>query len=179
MRTVQTPRLTLEPQTAAHAAEMFGVLSDPAIYAYENSPPTSVEWLRTRFAKLESRRSADESQLWLNWVVRLQSAQLIGYVQATVYPTGKASIAYEFASVYWGLGLAREAVEAMIAELADYYRISRLTAVAKSANARSLRLLERLGFALAPPEAQAAAELEPGEVLACRELRRGSSIVRP
>jgi ribosomal-protein-alanine N-acetyltransferase len=38
MRVIQTGNLTLEPQTTAHAEEMFAVLSDPAIYEYENEP---------------------------------------------------------------------------------------------------------------------------------------------
>jgi len=63
MRTIETTRLTLEPQTAAHADEMFVVLSDPAVYTYENAPPPSVEWLRARFARLESRRSGDGTEL--------------------------------------------------------------------------------------------------------------------
>ena len=78
MRAIEARRVTLEPQTAGHATDMFVVLSDPAIYTYENSPPPSVEWLRTRFEKLETRRSADGAELWLNWVVRLHSAQPIG-----------------------------------------------------------------------------------------------------
>src|SRR5919109_5028579 len=102
MRAIEGPRLVLEPQMAAHAAEMFDVLSDPAIYAHENSPPRSLEWLRTRFEKLESRRSPDGTQLWLNWVVRLKTGALVGYVQATVYPSRSAAIAYEFSSAYWG-----------------------------------------------------------------------------
>src|SRR5919109_5115976 len=92
MRTIEAARLTLEPQTASHAVEMFDVLSDPAIYAYENSPPRSLEWLRTRFEKLESRRSPDGMQRWLNWVVRLKTGALVGYVQATVYPSRSAAI---------------------------------------------------------------------------------------
>ncbi|HEU0203620.1 MAG TPA: GNAT family N-acetyltransferase [Burkholderiaceae bacterium] len=170
MRAIEAARVTLEPQTAEHAPEMFVVLSDPAIYAYENSPPPSVQWLRTRFEKLETRRSADGTELWLNWVVRLRSSQLIGYVQATVCPNGKAAIAYEFSSAYWGRGLAREAAEALIGELAGYYDVTHLTAVAKSANQRSRRLLERLGFAPASPEVLAHCRLEPGEILVCRQL---------
>ena len=98
MRTVLTPRLCLEPQIAAHADEMFAVLSDPAIYEFENAPPASVEWLRQRFTRLETRRSADGSEHWLNWVVRLPSSGLVGYVQATVSAGGNAAIAYELAS---------------------------------------------------------------------------------
>jgi hypothetical protein len=86
MRTLETAALTLEPQRAQHAAEMFAVLSDPAIYEYENQPPASLEALRRRYAALESRRSPDGREQWLNWVIRLPAGEPIGYVQATVYP---------------------------------------------------------------------------------------------
>ena len=43
MRVIETARFMLEPQIAAHAEEMFVVLSDPAIYEYENQPPPSLE----------------------------------------------------------------------------------------------------------------------------------------
>lgn len=162
--------MTLEPQTAAHADEMFAVLSDPAIYTYENAPPPSVQWLRTRFEKLESRRSADGSELWLNWVVHLRSSQLIGYVQATISPNVKAEIAYEFCSSHWGRGLAREATEALIGELVEHYDVTYLTAVTKRENLRSLRLLGRLGFSAAERDLEANRRIEPGEVLMCRKV---------
>src|SRR5215471_10097410 len=102
MRAIVTSGLSLEPQTAAHADEMFVVLSDPAIYEFENEPPASQEWLRQRFSRLESRRSSDGREQWLNWVIRLPTAELAGYVQATVRDDGCAAIAYELASAYWG-----------------------------------------------------------------------------
>jgi RimJ/RimL family protein N-acetyltransferase len=120
MRVIDTGNLILEPQTAEHANEMFVVLSDPAIYEYENQPPPSLEWLRSRFTKLETRRSADGREQWLNWVIRLPTSELIGYVQATVRGDGHASIAYELSSTFWGRGLAFQAVGAMIAELSAY-----------------------------------------------------------
>jgi len=176
MRTLQAGPLTLEPQVAAHAAEMFAVLSDPAIYEYENAPPVSIEALRTRYAKLESRRSSDGGQQWLNWVMRIDGAGLIGYVQATVYPDNSASIAYEMASTHWGRGLGRHATEAMLRELVDHYGVTRLFAVAKQRNFRSLRLLSRLGFSLAEPELCAERGVEPDETLMvlahCRPLAR-------
>jgi RimJ/RimL family protein N-acetyltransferase len=146
VRTIVADGLTLEPQVAAHAEEMFAVLSDPAIYEYERQAPASLDWLRQRYARLESRRSADGREQWLNWVIRLASGELAGYVQATVTEEGRAGIAYELASRYWGRGLARRAVEAMTDELATHYRVQTLTAVLKRANHRSRRLLERLGF---------------------------------
>jgi ribosomal-protein-alanine N-acetyltransferase len=168
MRTIEAEGLTLEPQTVAHAAGMFEVLSDPAIYTYENAPPASLEWLRTRFEKLETRRSGDGREQWLNWVIRVPSSALIGYVQATVRDDGSAGIAYELHSGHWGKGLARHAVSAMMGELAAGYGVVLFTAVAKRGNFRSTRLLDRLGFTMGSDELRAKLGVEADEVLMCR-----------
>jgi [ribosomal protein S5]-alanine N-acetyltransferase len=170
MRIIDAGILTLEPQVGAHAEEMFVVLSDPAIYEYENAPPTSVDWLRGRFTKLESRQSPDGTQQWLNWVIRLPTSELIGYVQATVHADGRAAIAYELCSKHWGRGLARQAVQAMIGELVATYRVRALSAVLRRENMRSLRFLERLGFARASLEAHTQYAPEPGELLMHRDV---------
>lgn len=172
MRVIATDDLTLEPQVAAHAAEMFAVLADPAIYEHENEPPPSVEWLRARFARLESRRSADGRDRWLNWVIRLPSSEAIGCVQATVHPDGLAAIAYVLSSRHWGRGLARRAVQAMVGELVAQYGVRTLTAVLKRGNHRSMRLLERLGFAPASPERVAGVRVGADEVLMERDAPR-------
>lgn len=171
MKAITSGRLVLEPQMAAHAQAMFQVLSDPAIYEYENEPPPSPEWLHERFRRLEARQSRDGLQQWLNWVIRLPSGHLIGYVQATVSGDGRAAIAYVLHSAHWGQGLAGEAVEAMIAELATSYDVHNLTAVLKRENLRSQRLLERLGFTRATAELHAALGAEADELLMIRDLR--------
>jgi RimJ/RimL family protein N-acetyltransferase len=146
MRTLSTRRLVLEPQVAGHAEEMFAVLRDPALYEFENEPPESLEWLRERFRKLESRRSADGREFWLNWVVRVPGERAMGFVQATVYAGGWADVAYVFSSAHWGRGYASEAVEEVLEELAARWGVTRYEAVYKTANLRSRRLLDRLGF---------------------------------
>jgi RimJ/RimL family protein N-acetyltransferase len=168
MQVISTRRLSLEPQVPAHAEEMFAVLSDPAIYEYENAPPRSLEWLRERYARLESRRAPDGQHQWLNWVIRLPGGELIGYVQATVFPAGRAAIAYEMSSRYWGRGLAREACDAMLAQLAKEYGVHSAHAVFKRNNLRSSRLLERLGFARGSPDGEIAVETD--ELLMVRKL---------
>ena len=167
MRHIMAEGLSLEPQVVAHAEEMFVVLSDPAIYQYENQPPESLEWLRGRYAKLASRQSADGQEKWLNWVVRLPTSELIGYVQATVRSNNEANIAYEFSSAYWGRDLAHQSAQVMMAELRDQYGVRGMSAVLQENNHRSKRLLERLGFKLAL--ADASTQLEPGEILMQRE----------
>lgn len=168
MRTLVTARLVLEPQMTAHAEPMYALLQDPAIYRYENEPPQSVDWLRERFRRLESRTSADGSEQWLNWVVRLRDSELIGYVQATVCEASPVATAYVFASPWWGRGYASEAVSAMMEELAANYGARAFSAVLKRDNLRSIRLLQRLGFARAAESAAIACDEDEIAMLRAR-----------
>ena len=97
--------------------------------------------------------------------MRLPSHELIGYVQATVRNDGSALIAYELGSVFWGRGLGREAVSAMISELVSQYDTRELWAVLKRANHRSMRLLTRLGFTLATTAQHVEMDAEPDEAV--------------
>ncbi len=145
-RTLRRGAIVLEPLYASHADEMFVVLSDPAIYEFENQPPRDVATLRARYAKLESRRSPDGSAQWLNWVVRLQTGELAGYLQATVLSQGAACVAYVLASKHWRQGIASTGVAAVLHELQTSYEVTDVYAVLKAVNHRSLGLLSKLGF---------------------------------
>jgi len=160
MRTLETAALVLEPLTAAHAEAMFEILRDPELYRFlDDSPPTAVEPLRERYARLESRASADGTQRWLNWVVRKPGEPPLGYVQATVLGDGRAWIAYLIGSRHWGHGFATQATTAMLEHLASDYGVERQLAIVEAENRRSIHLLERLGFR--PMSADEAAGHEP------------------
>ena len=155
MNSIAATVCVLEPLVAAHAGEMFEVLSDPAIYEFENQAPASVEALRDRYRRLEARGPADGRQVWLNWVLRLPSGELAGYVQATVLHDGTSFVAYELNSRYWRRGIGSSAVSAMLAELKNQYAVSLAVAVLKAKNHRSLGLLQKLGFQRASPADEA------------------------
>lgn len=174
MRTLVTPLVRLEPQVQAHAAEMFELLCDPAIYEFEREPPPSLERLAAGYQRLESRQSPDGSERWLNWIVRLHSGEATGYVQATVLPAGRCVVGYEFGSRFWRRGIASAALQAMFAELAEAYQVHTLVAELKAANYRSLGLLRKLGF-VPPDGAEADARaVEPDEILLLRPLQPGA-----
>jgi hypothetical protein len=59
----------------------------------------------------------------------------------------------------------------MIAELIEHYRVRIFTAVFKTANGRSARLLERLGFVVAPAALCAQHEVEPDETMMHRAAK--------
>jgi ribosomal-protein-alanine N-acetyltransferase len=169
VRTLVTSRCTLEPLVAAHAPEMFGVLSDPAIYEFENEPPISVEWLSRAYRHLEQRRSADGNGSWLSWAVRLPGGELAGYVQATVLPSASACVAYELSSRYWRQGIGSSAVTAMLEELRSEYRVDTFVAALKSANVRSLGLLRSLGFSVAKEQRDEELHGEPLELVMIKQ----------
>jgi len=165
MRTIRAPNCTLEPQIELHAHEMFEVLSDPAIYEFENEPPPSKAWLKQRYSRLESRGSIDGTEKWLNWVIRLPNAKLAGYVQATVLPSGSSYVAYELASRHWRKGIGTSAVQAVLEELNSIYGVHTFVAVLKAANYRSLGLLRSIGFSPASPRQLAQHSAEPDELV--------------
>jgi len=105
------------------------------------------------------------TEKWLNWVVRLNSGELAGYVQATVVANGRCYFGYEFASRFWRRGIATSALQAMFAELARHYGVRELIAVLKVANFRSKGLLRKLGFVEVPTQAQSQFEPEEGETV--------------
>lgn len=169
MQTLTAGTLLLEPQTVAHAREMFLTLSDPAIYEFENEPPPSEAYLIDRFSKLESRRSKDGSEHWLNWVIRLPSDELAGYVQATVVEASRAYIAYELASRFWRQGIGRAAVTAMLDELRTAYGVNDIYAILKARNFRSEGLLIHLGFSRVTDPAEFQIEFEADEIVMHRQ----------
>lgn len=168
MERLEAPGLVLEPLVAAHAREMFALLQDRALYRHlDDEPPESLDWLRGRYTRLESRRSADARQAWLNWVIRGADGSAMGYVQATVEGDG-AWVAYVLGSAFQGRGHATHAMAAMLAHLASRHGVTRFLAVVEEANGPSIRLLERLGFRPAT-EAQRPGHLSATERLYLRE----------
>ena len=169
MHSLDAPPLVLEPLTAADAAALFEVLSDPQIYRHlDEAPPASVDALRARYLRLEARRSPDGAQRWLNWTVRLPGQPPMGYVQATVVAPDRAWVAYVLGRPHWGRGHAHTAMRAVLDHLASHYGVARFLATVEAANLRSIRLLERLGFGVAAPVEAASHALTASERLYLR-----------
>ena len=146
MDTLFTTDLTLEPLVAGHAEAMYEVLREPELYRYlDYGPPPSLEHLRGVYQELEARVSPDGSQLWLNWVVRPRGGAPVGFVQATV-SGADAWVAYVIAREHWGRGYAIHATRAVVDHLRATCGVIRFLATVEAGNARSIRLLLRLGF---------------------------------
>ncbi|HET9976332.1 MAG TPA: GNAT family N-acetyltransferase [Burkholderiaceae bacterium] len=170
MHTLVSARLRLEPLVVAHADALYPILADPRQHEFlDDAGPASLEALRERYRKLESRRSGDGGAWWLNWalVPLTPGRTAIGFVQATVPADHRAWVAYEVGQAWQGQGFGGEATRAMVEHLVAHYRVTTLWASIDARNVRSRRLVERLGFRLAGPDARAG-DAQPGDVLYVR-----------
>ncbi|MEK6261631.1 MAG: GNAT family protein [Planctomycetota bacterium] len=145
---LSSERLELEPIQTRHAAFLFPILHDASIHEFiPTVPPESMDQLRTRYERLETRRSPDGSEAWLNWAIRVRATgTYIGTTQATVRQDGSALIAYELGAEFRGVGYAIEACQTVIDELVQGYGVGEIRAQVDTRNAPSIRLLERLSF---------------------------------
>ena len=117
---IATARLDLIPLTPGDADDLFPVLDDVELGRFTgDDPPADTEALRARFALWSSRRSPDEGELWLNWVVRRRKdGRALGHVQATV-GDADAAVAWVIGTAFQRRGFATEAGRAVIGWLHD------------------------------------------------------------
>ncbi len=112
---LSSARLRLVPLTVADAAEMVGVLSGDALYAFTGGAPPGLDELRSRYARQAAGRSPDGGAEWHNWILRRHpGGQAVGYVQATITGAGRcAEIAWVVGLEWQGQGYATEAAQAL------------------------------------------------------------------
>jgi RimJ/RimL family protein N-acetyltransferase len=117
---LRTERLVLSPLAVEDADEMAVVLDDERMHEFIGGRPLAVEPLRERYRHLVVGRSADGSEQWLNWIVRLgEGGAAVGTVQATV-TADRAEVAWEVGVPWQGRGIASEAAVAMVDWLVDH-----------------------------------------------------------
>jgi len=143
---IETERLELAPLLREHAEQLFPVLSESSLYEYtQDEPPASLSALRDRFEFLESRKSPDRTQLWLNWVLlKLATGRAIGYVQATV-KADHAEIAWVVGMNWQRQGYGSEAAQALV----DWLRsvgVREVRANINPAHTASQHIANRLGL---------------------------------
>ena len=90
--TIVTRRLTLNPLVVEDADTMVDVLVDERMHGFIGGRPLTLDELRARYQRLVVGRSADGTELWFNWIVRMTvDAQPVGAMQATVAAGGSSA----------------------------------------------------------------------------------------
>jgi RimJ/RimL family protein N-acetyltransferase len=166
MTTITTPRLRLDPLQRGDADSMMPVLADERLHEFIGGEPLSLEQLRARYVRLAVGRSSDETERWLNWIVRrLEDGAPIGTMQATVAADGtRADIAWIIGTSWQGHGFASEAAVAVV----DWLRttgVASVRALVHPDHHASSAVAARAGLARTE-------ELVDGEVVWSRDLTR-------
>lgn len=143
-----TARLLLDPlvSDSGVAAEMVHVLADPALYRYTGGAPPTMSELSARYTRQARGVSADETELWFNWIVRA-AGEAIGFVQVTlVRSTGVADLAWLIGAGFQQRGYATEAAGAVRDWIASRPDVRQMTAHIAPANIASAGVATRVGL---------------------------------
>lgn len=145
---LETPRLVLRELALEDAAAVQAWATDPEVYRYMPWGPNSLEQT-TEFVQgaMAARRAQPRSTFELAFVAK-SSGEVIGAggcrVRSTVNLEG--DIGYVLRRDAWGQGYATEAAAALVALGLRVLGLHRIWATCHVENARSARVLERIGM---------------------------------
>jgi len=146
--TLLTPRLELRQLRAGDEEFLARLDADPVVMRHIHTGPLSQD-AALRYAQLQVEAAAYRSR-WGKWLAVLRHDGLaVGWVEL-----GKLSgadrddiqLGYELATEHWGQGYATEAASGVLEYAFGRLEMDRIAAIARPANTRSLRILEKLGF---------------------------------
>lgn len=143
---LHTPRLILRPLVPADSVAFFAYRSLPEVALFQGWEPQTLEEARDFLVKNASAVPY-ESDTWMQLGVYLASGELIGDVGVHFYYDGQqVEFGYTLSPSFQGFGYAREAMKYLL----DFFLLARgmhrAFASVDPENARSIRLLESLGF---------------------------------
>lgn len=148
---MQSQNLYFELLTAAHADDLFPILTTPSILSFidpTGDPPT-IEELRADYIACMSGPTifTTPDERWFNMAIRLKDYPfpVIGRLEATRYGEW-GELAYLLGEAWWGKGLAFEAMLWWHDYLAAAVPGTTWWATVHPSNQRSIRLLKRLGY---------------------------------
>lgn len=145
--TLTGPHLTLRHLTTADAGDLFAIFSDPQVTRYWSTGPMATT--ADAAAYIGGIHSSLQRRELFQWGLEHGvPARIIGtctlFNVSTIHQ--RAEIGFALARSFWGRGLAREALVALLAFAFAELNVHRVEADADPRNERSIRLLERLGF---------------------------------
>ena len=139
-----TRRLILRPQEEADAPALFAILRDARAMRFWNRSTI------TRLAVVQDlvgeQQAAMADGLCCYWTVT-ENGEAIGSVDISLIQDESAELGFLLRPDRWGLGLASEAVTAVIEYGFGVLHLTRLAAAVQTANHAAARVLEKNGFA--------------------------------
>jgi RimJ/RimL family protein N-acetyltransferase len=151
MTSMQSQNLHFELLTAAHADDLFPILTTPSILSFidPTGDPLTIEELREDYTTRMNGPiiSTNSNERWFNMAIRLKDSpfSVIGRLEATGYGEW-GELAYLLGEDWWGKSLAFEAMLWWHNYLAAAVPETIWWATVHPENQRSIRLLKRLGY---------------------------------
>jgi ribosomal-protein-alanine N-acetyltransferase len=152
MMTLATPRLTIEPLEAEHAAGLADFFRRNDAHLRPWDPPRPAGVREVAFWAAEAARAAEDRRdgAALRWVLRAPAAgAVLGRVNITQIVRGpfqSCMLGYALDAAQQGRGLMHEALQAVLPYCFESLKLHRVQAGYLPTNLRSARLLARLGF---------------------------------
>ena len=143
--TLTGKRVRLVALTDMDAPALFSVFSDPEVMRYWLTPPMRDHTEAMEY--LEKIHEGFRTKTLFQWGVNLDGA-IIG--TCTLFQLDlthrRGEIGYALARAFWGKGLASDALTALLEFAFTTLELHRIEADVDPRNAKSIHLLERLGF---------------------------------
>ena len=142
---VGSEEFRLRPQRPGDEAALFDYLSQPEVIEHTSIPVPTLESLA---ASVQRDIAPYATRTSFRFAVAAADDRLIGMCGFNSWSPDHrhAELGYELAPQYWGQGVMRRAVEAMLAWGFAELRLNRVHAFVMVSNQPSIRLLERCGF---------------------------------
>ncbi len=144
---IETPRLILRRMRKTDSADMYEYARDPAVSEYLLWQPHESEAYTRRYLNyLQTRYRAGDFHDWA--VVWRDADKMIGTCGFTSFrlDANSAEIGYVLNRFYWGMGVAPEAVRAVLRFGFLELRLHRIEAHYMIGNDRSRRVMEKVGM---------------------------------
>jgi len=138
---ITTGRCRLHTSTELDAPNILRLLQSAEVRKYLGGPVDSAAF-SDRFRAMLSDRATHY------WVVRIKGEeQFAGLLSLGPHHDGQdQEVSYQFLPEFWGRGLASESLRALMVEERERLGPDSVIAETQTANTRSIRLLESLGF---------------------------------
>jgi ribosomal-protein-alanine N-acetyltransferase len=144
--TIELDGARLRPLRAADAESLYDYLRDPVVTEFTSFPDVSMPMVEAMIELYLSRWAAGELSKWA--IALKHDDRLVGTCGFNEWSQVHrwAELAYDLAPAYWGKGLMRQAVAAVLHWTFGQDLVNRLHAYVRVDNQRSQRLLARSGF---------------------------------
>ena len=139
---ITTARLVLRRFQAGDLEQLRRIVDDPSVKAFSPDEPRAIAAAEHAERGGRNRHPADFEFA----IVVRRTGRVAGACELVIGPRRSGEIGYLLGRRHWGHGYATEAVQALVSFGFDGLSLNRLHAIVSLDNARSRRVLEKVGF---------------------------------